>query len=504
MSDASNSQPNGGKILIPFRKKKTPVYYMRKGCQILNETGTHLRDYQKEGVRWMIQREMTKSLKGGFLCDEMGLGKTVQVIALIVSRPVKNKTLIVLPSSVLIQWEKEIYKFAPVLNVLVHHGRGRMWNLDDNRFKEADVVLTTYGLTFNTVSYKSTILHKHKWGRIVLDECHLIRNPRSGRFKGCDALKSNIKWGLTGTPIQNYLRDFYTLFQFLGIQKSLNNSEEQIDMIRRKYIKRRTKYSLEKKNNELKLPELIIENMEIPFISPQEEKLYTKIKENELRSYREFGEFENNAHAFTILLRLKQVSIHPQIVIEGYKKKYERDFKDWISPSSKIYYIVSQIEKEKEKTIIFCSFTKEIDIFENELASKGFRTERITGAISPINRNAILERSAEIDVLLVNINAGGIGLNMTHFSRVFITSPSWNPCSDAQAIARSHRIGQNKPVKVTYVILVSDKISTIDQNILAIQEKKKIMISKALDDEHCFKEMKNVSLTQRDFKRLFK
>ena len=380
------------------------------------------------------------------------------------------------------QWEKEFKKFAPHLNILVHHGTKRVRDLSDERFIRADVLLTTYGLTLNT---KRSVLHSYTWGRVVLDECHLIRNPRSGRFKGCCALKSDIKWGLTGTPIQNYLNDFVTIFKFFGITGDIGKSEEIINVIRNKYILRRTKHILHNTTDELKLPDLNIEKIELPFISEEEEKFYTKIKENELRTYKEFGEFESNAHAFTVLLRLKQASIHPQLVIEGYKKKYNRNFKTWDAPSTKVSYIVNQIKEEKEKTIIFCTYTKEIDIFDYELSKLGFKTERITGATSPTNRHIILERSEEIDVLLVNINAGGVGLNMTHFNRVFITSPSWNPCNDAQAIARSHRIGQKNTVKVSYIVVVSEKISTIDENILNIQEKKKELISKTLDDEHC-------------------
>ena len=491
------NKPKKSQVLNRFS-----LYYLRRGCQILNENGIHLRKYQKDGVRWMIKREMVKGLKGGFLCDEMGLGKTIQVISLILSHPAK-KTLVILPSSVLYQWKQEFNKFAPHLNVLVHHGTKRVTSLDDKRFIEADVLLTTYGLTFTTTSNK-TFLHSYVWGRIVLDECHLIRNPRSGRFKGCCALKSNIKWGLTGTPIQNYLNDFLTLFKFFGIKGNVGKSEENINIIRRKYILRRTKHLLQETTDELKLPDLNIENIEIPFMSEDEEKFYTKIKENELRSYREFGEFENNAHAFTVLLRLKQASIHPQLVIDGYQRKYNRNFEAWKGLSTKTLYIINQIKKEKEKTIIFCTYTKEIDIFDTELSKLGFKTERITGATSPTNKHIILERSKEIDVLLVNINAGGVGLNMTDFNRVFITSPSWNPCNDAQAIARSHRIGQKKVVKVSYIIVVSDKISTIDENILQIQQKKKALISKTLDDEYCFHKIKNISLNNKDFRCLFK
>ena len=494
---------------IKFKKKSKPIklkkkskYYLNKSISLLKRNKYRLRSYQKEGVEWMIKREMSKNIKGGFLCDEMGLGKTIQCISLIIGHNVSGKTLIVTPSTVLVQWAREIQKFAPHLNVIIHHNRFKLKSLDEQQFINADVILTTYGLCLTPKTKTDTILHRYKWGRIILDECHLIRNPRSNRFKGCISLKSDIKWGLTGTPIQNYMRDFYTMFSFLGLNKM--DIKNNIDKIRDKYIKRRTKHSLEKDLDAFKLPELVIENVEVPFKSNDEEEFYSSVKENLLKSYYEFGEFESNAHALAILTRLRQASIHPQLVIDALNKKNKEQIPDWNSVPTKMSYIVNKIKEEKEKTIVFCHFSKEVDILQLLLEKEGFHIDKITGKTSPHDRVLILENADNIDVLLVNICAGGVGMNMTMFSRVFITMPSWNPCSDAQAIARSHRIGQNKPVRVTYVILSSDNIKTIDEGILAIQMKKKIMISNVLNDEHCFSKVKNMKLSTADYRRLFR
>ena len=490
-----------------IKKQLTPNRLLKRCIKYLKTTGTELRSYQREGVLWMLKRELNREheLKGGFLCDEMGLGKTIQTISLIVSRPLKRlKTLIILPCSVLIQWKQEIAKFAPKLNVSVHHGSQKLQFLKHKRFRNADVVLTTYNMVFNR-DESQTILHKHKWGRIILDECHYIRNEKSKRATGCRKLKAIHKWGLTGTPIQNYDKDLYSIFKFLGLPKDF--VIRNLDNVRDTYILRRSKNQLEKIDSNLKLPRKVVEYAEIPFATEYEEKFYMKVRNKILREINAFAGFDGISIVQVLehILRLRQATIHPKLVIDGYSRKYDRDpAEPKVRIATKMKYVLDAIKKERRKTIIFCNFLKEMDMYETFLGEEGFTVGRIDGSVPPQERIDIIANSDNCDVMVVQIDAGGTGLNMVQFNRVFITSPSWNPCIELQAIARTHRIGQVNPVKVTRIIIVSDKVDTIDQLIRANQEEKKDLIENMLQDNSYFDRTDLDKFSNRDILSLLK
>ena len=470
-------------------KRLTPKELLKRCLKYLKTTGTELRSYQKEGVLWMLKRELNREheLKGGFLCDEMGLGKTIQTISLIVARPLKRlKTLIILPCSVLIQWEQEIAKFAPKLNVTIHHGAQKLQFFAHDRFRNADVVLTTYNMVFNRDG-PNTILHRHRWGRIILDECHYIRTDKSNRAIGCRKLKAIHKWGLTGTPIQNYDKDLYSIFRFLGLPKFF--VQQNLDDVRDTYILRRSKNQLAEIDSSLKLPDKVVEYAEIPFATEYEEKFYMKVHAKILREINAFAGFDGISinEILVHILRLRQATIHPKLVIDGYSCKYGKEpAEPSVRISTKMKYVIDTIKKERRKTIIFCNFLREMDMYETFLGEEGFTVGRIDGSVASQERIDIIANSDNLDVMVVQIDAGGTGLNMVQFNRVFITSPSWNPCIELQAIARTHRIGQVNPVKVTRIIIVSDKLETIDQLIRATQEEKKDLIEDMLQDNSYF------------------
>ena len=482
--------------------KQTNKYFNRCNLYLMSN-GTTLREYQKTGVKWMIQRELRKQntlndtdicktmnkVRGGLLCDEMGLGKTIQTISVILSRTLpKKKTLIILPCSVLIQWKQEFRKFAPKLNVIVHHGKTKIKTFETERFQSAHVVLTTYNMVYNRQG-TNTILHERKWGRVILDECHYIRNSNSKRHIGCCKLKAKCKWGLTGTPIQNYKKDLYSIFKFIGLFKGF--VDKNLEILRDTYILRRSKKELETIDSSLKLPEKVVEYVELPFATEYEKNFYKKVREGILRELRAFAGF-GNVNITEILehiMRLRQATIHPQLVIDGYSRKYNKTpVKSEVRISTKMKYIIDTIKDEKRKTIIFCSFLSEMDMFETFLKEEGFKVGRIDGSVAPAKRISIIDTADNIDVMIVQIDAGGTGLNMTKFNRVFITSPSWNPCIELQAIARAHRIGQKNKVKVSKIILVSNTqdFLTIDELIRNKQEYKRDIIETTLNDDTYF------------------
>ena len=198
-------------------------------------------------------------------------------------------------------------------------------------------------------------------------------------------------------------------------------------------------------DNTLVLPDKTIEYVDIP-LSEYEADFYKKIHNKILNEIKLFGGFDGISiyEILEHILRLRQATVHPQLVIDAYSRKYKKPSKICeIKYSSKMTFVVNTIKKEKRKTIIFCSFLKEMDMYETYLKEEGFKTGRIDGSVSPRNRIKI-SQSDDIDVIIVQIDAGGTGLNMTKFNRIFITSPCWHPCIEIQAIARALRIGHKE------------------------------------------------------------
>ena len=205
----------------------------------LAETGYNLMPHQIEGVNWLLEHELSHRYKGGILADDMGLGKTIQTISTILAHP-KNKTLIIVPASLINQWENEIAKFAPKLPVYIHWRNKQVSEsqLEEMKTQPINVILTTYGYV------SSALAQDNKFDRIVCDEAHYFRNPNSKTFKFIQLISSPIRWALTGTPIQNYLKDLQTLLSYVGLtqfgwgrQMSIEDAEELIPI----YVLRRTK-----------------------------------------------------------------------------------------------------------------------------------------------------------------------------------------------------------------------------------------------------------------------
>ena len=432
---------------------------------------------QIEGVNWMLEREHSSlGPKGGFLCDEMGLGKTAQLVT-VIKRNKTGPTLVVVPKSIVTQWKNEIHKFAPELSVFVYDGIKR--TRDASEFQRHDVTVCPYSL----LTEDAPLVHRIEWGRVILDEAHEIRNRRSKRFKSAMQIGATYRWVVTGTPVFNDVRDFVSLCTFIGIDRV--DVQCNLETIREKFIIRRTK-------NKDSIPECHFENVELEMY-PEEKTLYAQafseaqemIREMMKRAKAHGNSTMYNMDILEQFLRARQVMAWPQLYIDGMAKKMDEEMNEWNGRSKKMETLFEMIEQHPdEKTLIFCQFKGEMNYIQEKLTCPVFR---IDGTCSKERRESQLaefNRAPQNSVFLIQVKAGGQGLNIQSASRVYITSPSWNPGTELQAIGRCHRTGQKREVYVKKLIYKGDeKYPSVDESIVALQVRKSLEYAEVLGDD---------------------
>ena len=486
-----------------------------------NLEGT-LRDYQKTGLYWMYQ--LYKNNFGGCLADDMGLGKTLQTIALLLlvnndtsstisikhgMEPLKqlslfdipaftegkplNTSLIVMPVSLIHNWENEIIKFAPSLKIYKFFGTQRTRNFDD--LLNVDVVLASYGVVRNDIESLRNLNFKY----IILDESQLIKNPDSKIYKAIIQLQSEHKLVLTGTPIENSLTDLWAQLNFLNHDLLKNQHyfrEEFVVPIERYHDEEKQRklqiiinpFILRRKKEEV-VKELPMLSEQILFCDMTEEQ--QKIYESEKSSVRNIiyesietkGFEKSSILILKALNKLRLLANHPVLTEPGYT-----------SDSGKFDEIVRSIEnvvQEQHKVLIFSSYVKHLNIVANYIKQQNIEFAMLTGASK--NRQNIIEKFQKDEntrVFLISLKAGGIGLNLTAADYVFILDPWWNPASENQAISRAHRIGQDKKVFV-YRFISRD---TIEEKIKLLQQRKSAIAEIFINNNNPFRSFKKAEI----------
>ena len=458
-----------------------PTLSLLKISKELVKGGYSLYPHQQIGVKWLIYSE-TKYC-GGILADEMGLGKTLQIISLMIAKP-KPINLLICPASLVNQWISEINKFAP--DILVHTDVTNEINLHKQNI---------FVVSYNKISRKN--FKHYEYSRLICDEAHYFRNPKSKTFYNMCCIKSKIRWVLTGTPIQNYKKDIITLFSFVRLYGDIN-------ILIKKNMLRRTHESLK-----FDMPKL---KQQIKFIKESNPKLVLSIENN------------YNMHHLEKIFRLKQSCIMPNEALESIKSKYldssikvvylkkintivkdvikYPSYSPWtpskhktlptasksiivtlmycfartnIIPDEILFKIIWLLDIKIQKTIIFAYFRSEIRYLYNNL-NKYLNVDFIDGSVKPSKKEELLQSKIH-DVLIIQINAGGTGLNLQHYNNVIFTGPQWNPTVEQQAIARVYRIGQINPVNVKRYICGKIDEYSIEKKILKIQQTKLEMIN---------------------------
>lgn len=448
-----------------------------KDIEVPKELNASLREYQKQGLNWL--NFLDDFGFGGCLADDMGLGKTIQIITFILlqrKKQVHNTNLIVVPASLIFNWQQEILKFAPSINVYTFHGAGRI--KDPSDFDNYEVIITTYGTLLSDIS----TLKKYSFNYIILDESQAIKNPESQRYRAACLLKSRNKLVLTGTPVENNTFDLFGQFSFVcpGLlgnkQQFKGHYSMPIDKfedsgrakeLRQKinpFLLRRTKKQVAKE-----LPE------------KTEMVLYCEMGENQRSIYnayeqdmRDFISSRNedeinkeNMHFLKGLTRLRQLCNSTALISEN--KAYGED-------SAKIEVLMEEIEnKHKEhKILVFSQFVSMLNLVKKKLEEKGIPHAYLTGQTK--ERGAVInnfQNNEQVRVFLISLKAGGTGLNLTEADYVYLIDPWWNPAVENQAIDRSYRIGQQKNVVAVRLICPN----TIEEKIMKLQQTKKELVN---------------------------
>lgn len=464
-------------------KEELAVYDLRfsqfesiKEIAVPEALNASLRHYQWQGLNWL--NFLDDFNFGGCLADDMGLGKSIQIIAFMLSQREKvqaNTNLIVVPTSLLFNWQAEILKFAPSIQVHAYYGAGR--NINIKRFSEYEVILTSYGTLVSDIE----ILRTYTFNYVFADESQHIKNTESQRYQAIRLLQSRNRIAITGTPLENNTFDLYGQLSFtcpglLGNKqyfrdiyaipidrfKDSRRSKELQHKVN-PFVLRRTKQQVA-----AELPDKTEMILYCP-MGAEQRKAYDAY-EKEFRDYLEGKRDEDltitSMHVLKGITKLRQICDSPALLGE------ETLYGD---ASSKIEILMEQLEEKtgRHKILVFSQFVSMLQLVEKELKKRMIGYTCLTG--STTNREAVVNEFREneqVRVFLISLKAGGTGLNLTEADYVYLLDPWWNPAVENQAIDRCYRIGQKKNVMAVRLICPD----TVEEKMMILQAAKRDLV----------------------------
>ncbi|WP_181273960.1 DEAD/DEAH box helicase [Brevibacterium oceani] len=444
-----------------------------------------LRPYQVQGFRWLAL--LYRCRLGGILADDMGLGKTLQTLALIKHVQASAPFLVVAPTSVVPNWVKEATAFTPDLDVRVVAESTRARGIDLAEVAHgADVIVMSYAM----LRLEEDPISRMEWSGLILDEAQFVKNASSQAHQAAKAVNAPFRLALTGTPLENSLRDVWSLFSITapGLFPSPHRfDDEYVRPIesgenpgRMQRLQRRIRPFMMRRTKDLVAADLPEKQEQVITVelNSAHRKLYDRVLQKERKKILGFIDSEYDKQRFIVfrsLTLLRMLALDPAIVDAEHSEV----------PSSKLAALMERLEDviaEGHRSIVFSQFTSFLDRVASGLEARGIPYVVLDG--STRNRGAVVEafRSGEAPVFLISLKAGGFGLNLTEADYVFLMDPWWNPAAENQAIDRAHRIGQTKNVMVYRYVAEG----TIEQKVLALQKRKAELFDSLMSDAGTF------------------
>ena len=464
-----------------------------------------LRDYQLTGVKWLYT--LAKTGFGGILADEMGLGKTIQVIYYIkqmLKDNENNKFLIVVPTSLAYNWDHEFDSFGSNIKRKICVGNKDKRTKILRNLNDTNVIITTYGL----LREDEELYNNLNFNTMVIDEAQNIKNNMAGITKVVKKVNAETKFALTGTPLENSILELWSIFDFImpGYLASLTkfqskykikDFDEDSEILIKGLSKQINPFILRRKKQDVvkELPDKLINDIYIE-LKDEQKKLYVaeleRVKEEMEKIIETEGMNKARFLILQLLTKLRQICIDPSIVYDNYK--------DGSNKLEQLESIVNEYIKNNHKILIFSSFKTALNIVKEKLNKAKIKTYMIDGSVPAKDRKEMVDNFNNNDgvkVFLIMLKSGGTGLNLATADVVIHLDLWWNPQAENQATDRAHRIGQKNTVEVIHLITKG----TIEEKILELQNKKRILSDKLIDGEIRDKNILS-ELTKEDIKNL--
>lgn len=465
-----------------------------------------LRNYQVTGFKWL--KILDKYKFGGILADDMGLGKTIQLLAVIQAYLEQEKnpkpSMVVCPSSLSLNWKSEIKKFTPFIKTLVIHGNAEERKSQIESIGKYNLIITSYDLLKRDIEEYKNVNCDFKY--IIADEAQYIKNNNTQNAKAIKEIKSDTRFALTGTPIENSLSELWSIFDFIMpgylysykkfkelyeipiVKESDECAIKKLKMLIEPFIMRRTKKEV--------LTELPDKTISVLNNEMQDEQLkiymayMTKAKKEVSQEIKDNGFEKSQIKILALLMRLRQICCHPALFISNYKGE-----------SSKLNQCIELLRDaiaSGHKILLFSGYSSMLEIIEKELKKENIKYYKLTGQTKVGDRIKLVDdfnNNEDVKVFLISLKAGGTGLNLIGADMVIHYDPWWNLSAENQATDRTYRIGQKKNVQV-YKLITKD---SIEERIYELQEKKSNLAKTMLSTETTFVN----KLTKEDIMALF-
>jgi hypothetical protein len=439
----------------------------------------HLRDYQREGVAWLLA--CTAWAPGACIADEMGLGKTVQTIAVLAARAARGPALVLAPTSVVANWKVELARFAPALEVRVYQGPERRPKLE--ALAPGTVLVTSYELLLRDRAHFEALA----FATLVVDEAQTLKNARTLRARSVHGLHAEFRVALSGTPVENRLADLWSLFQIVapGLLGSWPRFRARFAVPVERYENAERAAALRalvsplilRRTKDQVAPELPArtEVVHLVALSPAEQELYDGAVAHARKALgrRSKDEAARRVQILAELTRLRQLACHPRLVLE--------DTRAASSKHAALASLLDDILPRGHRALLFSQFVRHLELVKELCEARGVSYLYLDGSTPAGQRAELVARfqAGEGQLFLISLKAGGTGLNLTAADYVVHLDPWWNPAVEAQASDRVHRLGQERPVTIVKLV-VQD---TIEERVLGLHEHKRRLADAVLSGD---------------------